>query len=320
MPATSARLLDLLGLLQARRVWSGPELAERLSVTERTVRNDIARLRELGYPIEAERGSAGGYRFGHGGSRLPPLILGEDEAVAVAVALRSTMAIEGLADGATSAAAKLERTMPDRLQRRIRALIDSTEVGPTNTATNVPDPVIDAGLLAGLASAIAGHEGIRIWYGRDRRGLSVDPYRLVSWQGRWYLVGRDRRDGEWRSYRCDLIELRTPGESRFVPRPLADGEYSELVLRTVAEGDWTVRVSIAVDAPAEVVRARINPAVGVVEAVDDQHSVLLTGADSLQMIAVYIGMLGLDFHIAEPPELVEHLRVLGQRYQRALPT
>ena len=140
----------------------------------------------------------------------------------------------------------------------------------------------------------------------------------MSWERRWYLVARERPARDWRLLRLDWLELRRPSGGRFAPTPIADGDYTSFVLREVASTGWAVHARIAVDAPAEAVLARINAAVGVVEAIDDGHCVLVTGADSLETVAVWIGMLGFDFHVTEPPELVGHLRALADRYARAL--
>ncbi len=227
--------------------------------------------------------------------------------------------IPGLAETGSLALAKLERTLPDRLRRQLRALRDSTEIGPANTGTNVADPEVDAALLVDLAAAIRDRQGLRFRYRGEER-VEADPYRLVSWQQRWYVVARRRPTRDWDAFRVDWIELRVPGASRFSADPLEGGDYSSFVLRQVASTGWRVHARILVDAPADEVLARINPAVGVVETVDDEHSVLVTGADSWEIVAVWIGMLGLDFHVTEPPELVEHIRSLAQRYSRALPS
>lgn len=316
-PATATRLLQLLGHLQSQPVWGGAELAERLGVTGRTLRNDVERLREIGYPVDATRGPGGGYRLGREG-RLPPLLLSDDEAVAVAVSLTSLDAVPGLADAGQTALAKLQRTLPDHLRRRVDAVVSSTDVGPADTTTNVAGPPVDPAVLSRLAAAIAAREGVRFAYeGDDRVVITADPHRLVSWQGRWYLVARERPGGELSVYRTDWMALRSSGASRFRPEPLEDGDYASFVVREVASTGWKVHARVLVDAPADVVLDRINPAVGVVEPIDEAHSILVTGADSYETVAVWIGMLGLDFHVGEPPELVEHLRTLAARYARA---
>jgi predicted DNA-binding transcriptional regulator YafY len=315
MRDTSARLLALLALLQSRPEWSGAELADRLDVTDRTVRNDVTRLRELGYPVDATRGRAGRYRLGVG-AKLPPLLLDDDEAVAVAVGLRAATGISGIEETSARALAKLEQVLPHRLQRSVNAIRDATARGPDNTASNVEDPEVDARLLTAVAAAVRDHEEIRFFYQGDP--MLVEPYRLVSWQRRWFVVGRDPVAGTWAPYRLDWMELRIPGGKRFRPTPLAGGDYTAFVLREVAFGGWNVHARITVDAPADEVLARINPTVGVVERIDDDSCVLVTGADSIEIVAVYIGMLGLDFHVDDPPELVRQLETLGRRYLRSV--
>ena len=324
MADTAARMLALLGLLQSRADWSGRELAARLDVTDRTIRNDVERLRRLGYPVEAVRGPGGRYRLGVG-AKLPPLLLEEDEAVAVAVGLRAGTAVAGIEETSARALAKLEHVLPHRLQRRVNALRDAVTAGPENTDANVEDPRVDAGLLAEVAAAVRDHVELRFDYptgapgGADVHVVQVEPYRLVSWQRRWFVVARDPRSDTWAPYRLDWLRLRTPGGRRFTPRPLAGEDYTSFVLREVAASGWSVRARIAVDAPAEDVLARINPTVGVVERTDADHCVLVTGADSVEIVAAYIGMLGLDFHVTDPPELVAAVERLGRRYLRAVP-
>lgn len=148
--------------------------------------------------------------------------------------------------------------------------------------------------------------------------MKADPYRLVSWQQRWYVVTRRRPTGDWDAFRIDWMTLQVPGESRFTPRPLEGGDYAAFVLRRVAFTGWKGHARVLVDAPSDEVLSRINPAVGVVETIDADHSVLVTGADSLEIVAVWIGMLGLDFHIDNPPELVSHVRTLARQYEGAL--
>ncbi|WP_046769253.1 helix-turn-helix transcriptional regulator [Jiangella alkaliphila] len=321
MKGTSARMLALLSLMQSRPAWTGSELAERLGVSARTIRNDVDRLRELGYPVDAARGAGGHYRLG-AGARLPPLLLDDEEAVAVAIGLRAGNGVAGIEESSARALAKLEQVLPHRLRRQVTAIGDAMSRGPENTGSNVEDPVIDAAVLTTLAAAIRDHEAVRFDYRgapADGPPLSVEPYRLVSWQRHWYLVGRDPAAGTWRPYRVDWISLRMRTGLRFEPAPLPGEDYTAFVLREVASTGWSVHARITVCAPAADVLARINPTVGVVESVDESTSVLVTGADSLEIIAVYIGMLGLDFRVTDPPELVEHVRVLGERYRRAIP-
>ena len=314
MRETSARMLALLGLLQSRVDWSGAELADRLGVTDRTVRKDVTRLRELGYPVDASRGPGGRYRLGVG-AKLPPLLLDEDEAVAVVVGLRAATGMAGFEETGARALTKLEQVLPDRLRRRLTALRLATSAGPVNTDSNVEDPAVEADLLGELAAAIRDHQGLRCDY-REQR-CKIEPYHLVAWQRRWYLVARDPSTGEWAPYRVDWLRPRRPGGRRFTPVPFP-GDPTRFVVREVARTGWAVHTRIHVQAPAEEVMARINPAVGTVEAVTDTESVLVTGGDSVEVVAVWIGMLGLDFSVTSPPTLVDHLRLLARRYARAI--
>ena len=319
----AVRLLALLSLLQSRPDWTGSELAARLGVSTRTVRNDISRLRGLGYPVDAVQGPAGHYRLGVGAA-LPPLLLDDEEAVAIAVGLRSGAGVSGIRDSSARALAKLERVLPHRLRRSVEAISATISHGPENTGTDAPDPEIDSALLSTLAAAIRDRVSLRFDYhdlgpgGSPSTGppRQAEPYRLVSWQRRWYVVAREPGRSGWQVLRIDWLTLRTPDGPRFTPSPPPE-DYTDLVLREVASTGWTVRARIAVAAPAETVLARINPAVGVVETVDEGHSILVTGADSLATVAAYVGMLDLDFRVAEPPELVDHVRRLGERYLRA---
>ena len=316
--STSSRLLLLLGYLQSQPVWSGPDLVALLGVTDRTLRKDIERLRELGYPVDATRGPGGGYRLGRHG-QLPPLLLSDDEAVAVAIGLGNAASAPGLADASASrdgqagADAAGPAAAPCPSHPRQTPMSGRPTPAPTSRRCRV-----DPDLLAQLAAAISDRAGVRFTYDDAERPVTADPYRLVSWQQRWYLVAREHPDREWRVFRVDWMRLRFPGAARFAPAPLKGGDYASFVLRHVASTGWKVHARILVDAPAQEVLDRINPAVGVVETVDDGHCVLVTGADSIETVAVWIGMLGIDFHVNEPPELVEHLRVLARRYQQSV--
>jgi predicted DNA-binding transcriptional regulator YafY len=315
---TSARLLKLLSLLQSRRGWSGADLAARLGVSERTVRRDVERLRDLGYPVDARRGTGGEYRLG-AGAAMPPLLLDDDEAVAVAVGLRTAARspVTGIEETSVRALAKLEGILPSRLRRRVSALANYTVPIPPDT----PAPAIDPAVLTTLASACRDHERLRFDY-RSHDGTSslriVEPHRLVSWGRKWYLVAWDTGRDSWRTFRVDRIEPRTPAGPRFTPRELPEGgDVASYVARGVSAAGFRFQVRITVFAPAAEVIARINPAVGVVEAIDDRSCVLATGADSVETVAVFIGLLDLDFQVSEPPELVARLRMLADRYRRA---
>jgi predicted DNA-binding transcriptional regulator YafY len=315
---TSARLLKLLALLQARRDWSGADLATRLEISERTVRRDVERLRDLGYPVHATRGTDGGYRLG-AGAAMPPLLLDDDEAVAVAVGLRTTARtpVTGIEETSVRALAKLEQVLPPRLRHRVGAVADYTVPIPPDT----PAPAVDPAVLTTLAGACRDHERLRLDYRSHDSTItirSVEPHRLVSWGRKWYLVAWDTERDAWRTFRVDRIEPRTPTGPRFTPRELPEGgDVAAYVARGVSSAGFRFQARVTVHAPADVVTARINPAVGVVEAIDEHTCVLATGADSVDTVAVYLGLLDADFEVSEPPELVMRLRVLADRYRRA---
>lgn len=315
MADPTARLLALLALLQTGSERSGSELAQRLGVSPRTVRHDVERLRELGYPVDARRGSTGGYRLGAGG-KLPPLLLDDEEAVAVTVGLRAAAGIAGIADSGARALAKLEQVLPSHLRPTVDALRTSVDRAPENNDTDAPDPEVDAAVLQAVAGAIRDQEWLRFDY--DGRPVLVEPYRLLTWVRRWYLVARDPQTSEWGTYRVDWMEPRMPTRRRFDPQPLPGGDYTAFAMRTIAVSGWQVHARLRIDAPAEAVLDRIHAAVGVVEPVDEEHCILVTGADSLDTIAAYIGMLMMDFTVESPPELLPRLQLLSERYARAV--
>jgi predicted DNA-binding transcriptional regulator YafY len=314
MSETSGRLLRLLSLLQSRREWTGAELADRLAVSGRTVRHDIERLRALGYPVHAGRGSAGGYRLG-AGAALPPLLLDDDEAVAITVGLRTAAGgtIAGVEETSMRALAKVEQVLPARLRRRADALYRFTVPVPPDHA----GPRVSAETLNVIAGACRDHERLRFDY-RSHDGTEtrreVEPYRLVTWGRRWYLVAFDIAPGDWRTFRVDRIEPRTPTGPRFTPRDLPE-DPGDRVRRGASSAAWRYRARVRVHAPAMRIAERINPAVGTVEAIDEHTCVLDTGADTVETLAVYLGLLGADFEVSEPPELVDQLRLLARRYQ-----
>jgi predicted DNA-binding transcriptional regulator YafY len=314
MSDTPARLLALLSLLQSRPSWTGTELAGRLGVTTRTIRNDVDRLRGLDYPVEATRGSAGGYRLGAGG-KLPPLLLDDEEAVAVAIGLRAGRGISGIETSSARALAKLEQVLPPRLRPTVEAIATVVDHAPENTGTDAPDPEVDPAVLRAAAAAIHHVELFRFDDGDEP--LLVEPYRLLAWQRRWYLVTREPRTNTWDVHRADRIVPHLRTHRRFTPTPPPDGDYTAFAMRRVATSGWNVHARLRIDAPAQSVIDRINPAVGVVESITETTSVLATGADTLDTIAAYVGMLGMDFTVESPPELRTMLRRLADRYARA---
>jgi predicted DNA-binding transcriptional regulator YafY len=318
MLQTSARLLRLLSLLQTRRDWTSAELATRLGVTTRTIRNDVDRLRGLGYPVQARPGVAGGYRLGAGGM-LPPLLLDDDEAVAVAIGLRTAASgsIAGLEETSLRALAKLQQLLPSRLRHRISAFQSYTLPMPS------PGPQVDPDVLTMIASACRDHERLRFDY-RAHSGAasrrSVEPYRLLNDRRRWYLMAWDVDRGAWRTFRVDRIELRTPTGPRFTPRALPpDHEVAAQVSRGLGEATWRYRARVIVHAPATHVQARLPIRVDV-ESLGHDRCAFEPGADHPQMLALYLGMLDTDFEIVDSPELIDALRKLAGRYQRAVDT
>jgi predicted DNA-binding transcriptional regulator YafY len=316
MLETSARLLRLLSLLQARRDWTSAELAIRLGVTTRTIRKDVARLRGLGYPVDARPGVAGGYRLGTDGA-LPPLLLDDEEAVAVAIGLRTaaSASIAGIEETSVRALAKLEQVLPSRLRRRVSAFQSHALPMPSR------GPQVDPDVLTLIASACRDHERIRFGYqaqsGAARR-RTVEPYRLVNDRRRWYLVAFDTDRGDWRTFRVDRIEPRPPAGPRFTPRRLPpDQEITAQVARGVGEALWRYRARVIVHAPAAHVRGRL-PIPVEVEALGENECAFEPGSDHPEMLALYLGMLDADFAIVDSPELVDALRKLTRRYQNAI--
>lgn len=318
MLETSARLLKLLALLQTHRDWSGTELAAQLDVTPRTVRHDIERLRRLGYPVDATRGVAGEYRLGQGAT-MPPLLLDDDEVVAVVIGLNqaSSAGVAGIEESSLRALAKLERILPARLQRRVAALRGFSVRVPPDT----PSPQANAETLALLANACRDREKIRMSYrsheGTETRRI-VEPHRLVNWGRLWYLVAWDDDRDDWRTFRVGRIAKTDPTGLRFRERELPAPDIATYITGYGSMAGWKYRARFTVHASASVVLDRINPAVGIVEAIDDETCVLEAGSDSLETMAVYVGMLGLDFTVTEPPELIAHLAEIANRYHRAV--
>ena len=311
---TSSRLLELLSLLQARREWSGPEIADRLDVGVRTVRRDMERLRRLGYPVSATRGVAGGYRLG-AGAALPPLLLDEEEAVAVAVGLRTaaSVGVAGIEETAVRALAKLEQVLPKRLRRRVNA------VGAATVPYPGTGPAVDAETLATIATACRDTERLRFAYrahdGTATRRL-VEPHRLVHTGRRWYLVAWDTDRADWRTFRADRID-RPSADRRFAPREPPAADIAAYVARSVSSARDRYQARVLLHAPLEQVSGRVPHTVGTLEAIDERSCLLRTGSDWLGGLAVYIAEIGVDFEVLDPPELVERVRVLAGRFARA---
>jgi predicted DNA-binding transcriptional regulator YafY len=318
MLETSARLLRLLSLLQTPREWTGTQLAERLGVSTRTVRNDVERLRSLGYPVDATRGAVGGYRLG-AGAALPPLLLDDEEAVAVAVGLRTAAAgsITGIEETSLRALRKLEQVLPSRLRRQVSAV--QSYVTPVRSRGSAPR--VDAEALSVLAAACRDRETLRFDYqshdgseGRRR----VEPYGLVNWGRRWYLVAFDLDRSDWRTFRVDRLRPKVPTGPRFTARELPDEDLGRYVAARVSAAPWRARVEVLIHAPVEQVAEWLPAFVGPLHAVDEHSCVLSVGHESPEMLAAYLGMLRVDFTVTEPPELVAALRSLAGRLARAI--
>jgi predicted DNA-binding transcriptional regulator YafY len=316
MLETSGRLLKLLSLLQAHRDWTGPELADRLGVTVRTVRRDVDKLRALGYPVEADLGVTGGYRLGAGAS-LPPLLLDDDEAVAVAVGLRTAAGgtVAGIAETSVRALAKLEQVLPSRLRYRVRS-VQSMTVPLVGAG-----PVVDPEVLARLAGACRDHQRLRIEYraadGTGSRRV-CEPHRLVHTGRRWYLVAWDNDRDDWRTFRVDRLRVRDQPGPRFAPRDLTDEEVAALTSHSVSTTVYRYRGRFTFHASADAVCQVVTPTSVRVEPVDDRSCTVHTGSNSLEELAVWVALLGFDFDIHEPAELFDVLGPLTSRLERAL--
>lgn len=323
MTTTPARLLKLLSLLQMPRQWPGSELARRLEVDPRTVRRDVDRLRELGYPVEATMGAAGGYRL-VAGTALPPLLLDDEEAVAIAVGLRTAAGqpVAGIEDSAVRALTKLEQVLPSRLRYRVRSLSAATVqvTMPPALSRPSPQPAVDPERLTMLAGAIANRERVRFRY-RSHDGAEtrrhVDPHRLVAAGRHWYLVAFDNDRADWRVFRADRIDEPQPTGARVASRELPAGDVGTFVKDKLFSSAPTYRAVATIRLPVDQVRGRLGDDPGDVEAVDE-HSCRLHGhTDTLEWTALRLMMLGCDFTVHEPPELIDYLRTLGTRITNA---
>jgi predicted DNA-binding transcriptional regulator YafY len=311
---TTERVLRLLGLLQQRPVWTGPELAGRLGVTTRTVRRDVERLRSLGYPVNATQGAGGGYQLG-AGRALPPLLLDDEEAIATAVSLR--LAAGGTVAGASEAAvrtlAKLDQVLPARLRAEVRALHDAIVTLEGGRLE------VDADALLTLARACRDRMRVEFGYaGRDRQPgpRRVEPYQLVATGRRWYLLAFDLDRDDWRSFRLDRTSDVRATTWRFRPREHPDA--AAFVQRAVTVSAYRYQARVRVLAPAEEVRRATTATTVTVEPLDGTSCLLSSGSDSLYALTLHLGMLDWDFEVLEPPELREAAARLGARLTRAV--
>ncbi|MFF1812262.1 helix-turn-helix transcriptional regulator [Streptomyces sp. NPDC058251] len=327
MPKTSSRLLSLLSLLQARRDWPGALLAERLEISPRTVRRDVDRLRELGYPIVAFKGPDGGYRL-DAGTELPPLLFDDEQAVALAVALQiATTTGAGIEEAAARALTIVRQVMPAWLRRRI----DTFQVTAVERPSTRPGPRVDSSVLLALSVVVHAREVLRFDYapasrpgaGHDDLAATpprrVQPHHLVTWGGRWYLVAWDLDRDDWRTFRVDRVTPRTPTGPRFTPRELPGGNVAAFVTSRFhgsdGSGDWPCRGEVILDLPAAVVSRHTRD--GVVEELGSDRCRLVLGSWSWPGLAAAIGGFDADIAVVGPAELKDAFAHLGRRYADA---
>jgi len=314
MLKTSARALRLLSMLQVRREWSGQELGDRLEVDVRTIRRDVDRLRELGYVIDASAGRGGGYRLS-AGTATPPLLLDDDEAVAVAVALGAAAGTTANTDEvALRVLAKLDQLLPRRLRRRLSAL-------PAVTVSLVnPQSAVSLSMLAAIAAACRDQVQLRFSY-RDMRGVAtsrtVEPMRLVHTGRRWYLAAWDIGRADWRTFRIDRVQPqpRPTTAERFVPRQPPE-DFATMVSRSITASPYRYKVRFRIAGSATELRGRMPPWAGVLEPLDEGHSVLTMGGDNCETIAAMIIHAGVEFSLIEPAELAQPMRDIAERLLR----
>ena len=309
-------MLQLLSLLQTHRYWSGGELADRLDVSPRTLRRDVERLRELGYPVDAVRGTAGGYQL-QAGAALPPLLLDDEEAVAIAVGLRAAAGgmVAGIEETSVRALSKIVQVMPPRLRRRVDALQSYTV-----PAAFGGGPTIDAAVLSTLAMACRDDERVRFDYTpRDGETMTrtVEPHRLVSLGRRWYLVGWDLTRHDWRSFRVDRLSRPATTGARFRQRELPGGDAAAFVQQGIATTHQRHRVAVLVQAPASDVSAAVG-GWGDVEEVGPQTARLRLAVEDLGWPMMVRAAVGADFTVEEPAELADRVHEVGQLFVRAL--
>ena len=315
MANTSSRTLRLLSLLQAHRYWSGAGLAERLGVSVRTLRRDIDRLRELGYPIEAHRGVDGGYELA-AGTALPPLAIDDDEAVALAICLRAAAqgAVAGIEESSIRALAKILRVMPPLLRRRVDAF----------NAVTIPaswdaGPTVDAAVLITVAQGCRDEERMRFSYtGRsaERTERHVEPHRLVSLGRRWYLVAYDLTRNDWRTFRLDRLDEPLRTGARFRPRELPAEDAATFIRAGIESAPARHTIEALIQSPAAKVRASMGQW-GTVEVLDGERCRLLMTANTLDWPTLALGAVGAEFEVLSPPELIEQIREWGERFNRA---
>jgi predicted DNA-binding transcriptional regulator YafY len=312
---TGNRTLRLLSLMQGRRTWAGAELADRLGISVRTLRRDIERLRDLGYPVEAQPGVAGGYRLAPGAA-LPPLVLDDDEAVALTVGLQAAAqtAVAGMAEASVRTLTKVVQVLPARLRRRADALR-----AVTTTAAWTGGETIDPSVLTTVAQACRDTERLSFAYGSaagERTERLVEPLRLVALGRRWYLVAYDPGRAGWRSFRLDRLSRPATTGARFAPRRLPAEDAESFVRAGLGTRTSAVPVEVRVSADADEVRRRIGRWMSVEED-GPGHCRVRTVADDLSWPAFALGTLGAEFAVVVPQELRDLLDEWSGRFARA---
>ena len=320
MSDPTSRVLQLLSLLQTHRFWSGAELAERLEVSARTLRRDVERLRDLGYPVDAVRGIAGGYRLASG-AHMPPLLLDDDEAVAIAVGMRAaaSASVDGIEDTSLRALAKLEQVLPDRLRRRVNAI--HANVVPLRWTANA-GPTIDAGALALLAQACRDQETVRFDYQRrdgDETRRLVEPHHLVSAGRRWYLVAFDLRRADWRTFRLDRLEAPQLAGARFARRALPGGDAADFVARSMRSRPMAHEATVVAYGAAADVRAALPWADVEIGERGEGACRVRVRAESLDWLVSCVAMVAVGFavEVEGSPELAERLGQVSRRLEGA---
>ncbi|MCV7421521.1 YafY family transcriptional regulator [Mycobacterium yunnanensis] len=317
MSETTGRVLRLLGLLQSRRVWGGDELAERLGVTGRSVRRDVERLRELGYPVHASKGHGGGYQLG-AGAALPPLLLDPDEAVAMAVSLRVAAggSVAGVGESALRALTKLDQVMPSRLRSQVAAVHDAT----TTLTPGQTDDLVDPDVLMTLARACRDHEHVAAGY-VDRAGTTTDrrvePYRLVTTGRRWYLLCFDRDRDDWRSLRLDRMSDVIARGTTFTPREAPDA--AQYVRRAITASPYRYVARVRYRAPRDAVAQCFSDASAEIEEDGPDACILTAGADDPERMVPWLAMPGVEFEVLAPAEVAAAVRTVADRLRRATP-
>lgn len=313
MSETTGRVLQLLGLLQSRRVWTGEELAQRLGVTGRSVRRDVDRLRELGYPVHASTGHGGGYQLG-AGAALPPLLLDGDEAVAMAVCLRLAAggSVAGVGESALRALSKLDQVMPARLRSQVAAVHDATV-----TLTSGSDTPVEPEALMTLARACRDHEHVELQYTALAGAVTqrrLEPYQLVTTGRRWYLLAYDRDRADWRSLRLDRTRGVAARGTTFIPREAPDA--ATYVSRSISSSPYRYVARVRYHCSSAVVAQHFSPTSVTIEDEGPDTCVITTGADDPERMVLWLALVGADFDVLEPPEVVDAARAVARRLAR----